>query len=182
MIPPGHCARTSARLATLQSLAHPAPSVAIVQADGYTLKGRILEASNPAAAVDAYMQAYRLFEALERREHVGHPPEFEWRFVDLLVNVAAFVRSRPTLPNARALLQQAAESYLRMAREIALSGTPSEVQSVNRNVTRLWQQIAEPDRRALAEPYRELQRQLQKRSADPQSPPAPSEPHDGRNP
>ena len=168
-------------LATLQSLAHPAPSVAIVQADGYTLKGRILEAGNPAAAFEAYMHAYRLFEALERREHIGHPQEFEWRFVDLLVNVAAFVRARPTLENARALLQQAAESYFRMAREIALSGTPSEVQSVNRNATRLWQQIAEPDRRALLS-RSGTAASTAKRTADPKSPPAPSEPHDGRNP
>ena len=57
-----HCARTSARLRRCSRWHIRLRRSPSMQADGYTLKGRILEAGNPAAAVEAYTQAYRMFE------------------------------------------------------------------------------------------------------------------------
>lgn len=166
----------------LLALSRPAPSVDIALADSYTLRGRVLEARDPRAALEAYGRAYRTFEAVERIEHVGHPPGFEWRFTDLVVNVAAFARARPALADARRLVVQAGESYFRMAREIAISGTPSELQGLGQSIGRLWPGLSARDQQILLAHYQELQRQLQRRASAPKPPQAPLDSPHGREP
>ena len=174
-------AQNERALGILAGLSRPAMSVGIEQADSHTLRGRILESRSATQAVDAYRQSYLMFESLERREHVGHPPGFQWRFVDLLLNLSAFSRQRQAPPDARRLLLQATESYMRLAREVALSGSRTEVDDSATNVTRLWHGLADRDRQELLEPYQELQRQLQKRVAAPQASHNPNAIH-GREP
>jgi tetratricopeptide (TPR) repeat protein/energy-coupling factor transporter ATP-binding protein EcfA2 len=177
----GALAQNDRALAILDTLSRPAMSVGIEQADSHTLRGRILESRNAKQAVDAYRQSYLIFEALERREHVAHPAGFQLRFVDLLVNLAGFVEQRQALTDARRLLIQATESYLRLAREIARSGTHAEADDALENMTRLWQGLPAGDRRDFDALYQDLQRQLQKRVATPQAPHQPMS-HPGREP
>jgi tetratricopeptide (TPR) repeat protein/energy-coupling factor transporter ATP-binding protein EcfA2 len=161
-------------LGIFEELSRPAMSVGIEQADSHTLRGRLLESRNPRQAYFAYRRSYQMFESLERREHVSHPSDFQRRFVDLLVNVAVFARQRGAPVDARRLLVQATESYLRLGREVAFSGSPSEVDLTVDYLSTLWQELAEPERKELLEPYTELRRQLQKRVAAPQAPHTPA--------
>jgi tetratricopeptide (TPR) repeat protein len=163
--------RSDRALAILGALSQPAMSVGIEQADSNTLRGRILESRNPRQALDAYRRSYQMFESLERREHTSHPPDFQRRFVDLLLNLAVFARQRGTPADAKPLLVQATESYLRLGHEVARSGARSEVDVTIDYLSRLWQQLAERERKDLIAPYTELQRQLQKRVAAPQASP-----------
>ena len=166
----------------LQALARPAISIGTEQADNHTLRGRILESQDALEALDAYRKSYVMFEALERREHVGHPPRFQLRFVDLILNLAGFVHQRPKLEDARRILLQAAESYLKLGREVALSGSRSEVDDAIKNVSQLWRGLAERERRHLVGQYQDLQRQLQKRAAAPQASRPPVTTIPGREP
>ena len=166
----------------LQALARPAISVGIEQADSHTLRGRILESRDGQEALDAYRKSYVMFEALERREHVGHPPDFScgsWTCSSTLRRSPDSARSCRT-PGA--VLLEAAQSYLKLGREIALSGSRSEVDDVVSNVSRLWRRLAEGERRDLIEPYQDLQRQLQKRAAAPQASRTPAAAIPGREP
>jgi hypothetical protein len=74
------------------------------------------------------------------------------------------------MTDARRLLMQATESYLRLAREIALSGSRSEADDALANLTRLWQGLSARERRDLDAQYQELERQLKRRVATPQAP------------
>lgn len=174
--------RSDRAMDILQTLGRRAASVAIHEADSFTIRGRILEPRDRSAALAAYAEAYRRFESVARGEQLGLNPDLELRFNDLIVNLAAFARQRPGDREGRRLLAHAGDSYLRMGREIAINGTPSQVHGVSENVARLWSELSASDQRALLEPYQELRRQLQRRESSTKPPQAVTDPSHGRTP
>jgi hypothetical protein len=158
-------AQNQRALNELETLARPSPSVGIEQADSHNLRGQILQRQGSPAALAQYREAYQLYEALERTEHVGHPPKLTQRFGDLVITLAYYVRSVPGNADARRLLNQAAESYFQLGREIAETGSPSEAEIVAVYLSDIWASFDELMRGPFDDAYQHLRRRLEERAA-----------------
>jgi tetratricopeptide (TPR) repeat protein len=150
---------SSRALGLLDELVRPAPSLGIEQADAHNLRGRILQSEGSPAAVTEYRQALTLFLSLARTDEAAGRPDFHLRYGDLLTNLAALRRERPTGDEPRRLLSDAVRSYIEFGRR-AGAGAPREARAVLDSLSRLMPELSEADRASFTEPYDQLQQQV----------------------
>jgi tetratricopeptide (TPR) repeat protein len=143
----GHSQRALDLLATLSRLA---PSLAVEQADAYSLRGSILEESDPEAAARAYGTAVDLFTNLRDDRTVHALPAFHLRFGDLLLSLAHSTAAGGELARATAL-------YADVAGAIEAAGTPVQRRAVRETLTRVLPYMPASDQRRLSELHARLQ-------------------------
>jgi tetratricopeptide (TPR) repeat protein/energy-coupling factor transporter ATP-binding protein EcfA2 len=158
-------------IALIDDLVRAAPRLAIEQADAHTLRGRILESQASQDAADHYRRSLELFDQLAATPDVGERVEFHPRFGDLLLNMAYLVRDHPKDETAGRVLSDGIALYAAVARRAAASGSHAEARHVVANLSQLTPLLTERDRRALAEPYRQLEQLLGKKIANVSSAP-----------
>ena len=156
--------RNRQALTLLEDLAQPAPMIGIDLADAHNLRGRIVEATAPRDAMQEYRHSLEMFQRLENDPRAWRVQEFHWRFGDLLVNLAVFSRERPNVNGLRALVSEATERYLAIARRIAESGTPGDAQNTLEIFEQVMPQLSERDRGGLVAAYRSVQPKLEERA------------------
>jgi hypothetical protein len=109
--------------------------------------------------VTEYRQALTLFLSLARTDEAAGRPDFHLRYGDLLTNLAALRRERPTGDEPRRLLSDAVRSYIEFGRR-AGAGAPREARAVLDSLSRLMPELSEADRASFTEPYDQLQQQV----------------------
>ncbi len=152
--------RSDEALRLFEGLARVAPSLAIARADAHTLRGLILKPQNAAGAIAEYAGALELFAEMHDDQTVRRIPEFQQRFVDLLLNLSRFPRGTPDAERARQLLARAVDLYVEMATRIVAAGTRAESQNVFDNLSPILADIPEPERGRLSATADQLQRKL----------------------
>jgi tetratricopeptide (TPR) repeat protein/energy-coupling factor transporter ATP-binding protein EcfA2 len=151
--------RNRQALNLIEELARPAPSLAIEQADGHNLRGRILESRGSREAEREYRRSLEAFARLARSDEVRRLPHFHLRFGDLLLNLAVVCRENQDA-DFRQLWSQALADYVALAEKTATSGSPAEAQSVLDGLTRLMPELTERDRRLFRAVYEDLQEKV----------------------
>jgi tetratricopeptide (TPR) repeat protein len=143
----------------ITGLARPAPSLAIERADAHTLRGMILDTSEPAESDAAYERALELFAEIQAVPAVLRMPLFHERFGDLLVNLAV----RPEAPGqdrSGRLLSRALDQYTAIARRILGQGTPSEMRVVVDTIEVVAPELGDRDRFRFVAIQEQLRRAL----------------------
>jgi tetratricopeptide (TPR) repeat protein len=146
---------SSRAIALLDELVRPAPSLGIEQADALNLRARILHSEGAPAAAAEYRGALTLFQSLANSEGAARHPAFHQRYADLLVNLSAFRRDRPTGDSAR-LLSDAVSSYIDFGRRATAAGTEQR-RVVVEGLSHVIPQLSARDRQAITEAYGQLQ-------------------------
>ena len=129
----------------IEGLARLPPGLSVERADARTLRGMILQALNPAAALDEFRRAVDYFEAIHDDPTVHRLPEFHWRFGDLLGSLAAFPGMGAGSEEAGALLSRAVGLYAAVASEVALSGSSATIQEARDTVARVLPDLPSAD-------------------------------------
>jgi tetratricopeptide (TPR) repeat protein len=143
----------------LETLALPAPSLAIEQADAHNLRGQLLQAHDVRGAVAAYQEALEIFEKLWKNRTSRYSTLLHQRYDDLLLSLASLGReSRDALVHA--LLMRAVTGYLDLAHASLASGSTADARLVLENVSSLLPELSEADRLGVTKPYRSLQDRL----------------------
>ena len=124
----------------------PAPSLGIEQADAHNLRGRILQSEGSPAAVTEYRQALTLFLSLASTDEAAGRPDFHLRYGDLLTNLAALRRERPSGDESRRLLSDAVRSCIEFGRR-KRAGAPREARAVLDSLSRVMPELSEADPR-----------------------------------
>lgn len=151
--------------AILAELARPAPSLAIERADAHNLRGFILLNEDPAAAADAFATALELFANLQSAPSAMRMPMFHLRFGDLLINLALLAKAPGPDERSRRLLSRGLDQYIGVAREIADSGTASEIRAVLDTLRFVMPELGDRDRTRLTAVEEQLRRALEARGA-----------------
>jgi tetratricopeptide (TPR) repeat protein len=164
----GHHDRAEAHsqraIVLLDDLARLAPSLAIERADARSLRGMILEQSDPGAGARAYADALALFAELRTDRTVQVLPDFHLRFGDLLLNLAAATAAgRPGAQAARADLVRAVDLYADVAGGVAASGSEAGHQAVEETLSRVLPHLPEAERERLLPLVDQLQNHRQRR-------------------
>jgi hypothetical protein len=149
--------RSRQALSLVQEQARLAPSLTVTLADAHSLRGTILEAKNDLAANREYGDALDLFAGAGEQPAVRARPDYQLRFGDLLVNLAAFPS---TNAERRALLERAVRAYVTMAEAIASNGSRAEVQAAAETIARILPSMPQNDRAALTAAARQLSTRL----------------------
>ena len=157
--------RSREALDLIEGLARVAPSLAIARGDAHSLRGMILESQDVSGALREYTDAIGLFDQLHNDANVRRLPDFQQRFADLLLNLAMFPRGTADAERARQLLARAAGVYVDMATKIVASGSRAEAQYVIDNVSRVLQDLPEPERERLTAAAQQLRRKLDESGA-----------------
>jgi len=123
-------------LELMEELASPPPSLGMELAKAHNLRCQMLESQGRREAESECQQSFDILEALRRGQASGDHPELQRLSRDLSYN------------------------YLELARNSLVFGALTEAQDELANLSRLLPGLAEPDRRSLSKPYRELQQQL----------------------
>lgn len=152
-------ARSRQALNLLAELALPAPSLGIEQADAHNVRGHLLQAEDPRAALAEYRQSLEIYESRWRDQTAHNLTRAHERYQDLLLNLAHLSRdSRDPAPNA--LLLRAITGYLDLAQASLASGSVAETRVILENVSNLLPELTDRDRAAITEPLRSLQERL----------------------
>ena len=152
-------ARSRQALDLLDELALPAPSLSIEQADAHNVRGHVLQAKDPRAALAEYRQALAIYESRWRDQTAHNLTRAHERYPDLLLNLAHLSRdSRDPAPNA--LLMRAITGYLDLAQASLASGSVAETRVILENVSNLLPELTDRDRAAITQPLRSLQERL----------------------
>ncbi len=149
--------RSRQALTLVQEQARLAPSLAVTLADTHSLRGTILEARNDLAANREYGEALDLFAGAGEQPAVRARPDYQLRFGDLLVNLAAFPS---TNADRRTLLGRAVHAYASMAQTIASNGSRAEAQAAADTIARILPSMPQSDRAALTDAARQLSTRL----------------------
>ena len=149
----------------IDALARVAPSLAIIRADGHSLRGMILEGQDGTGAEAEYEAALELFEQMHNDQNVRRLPDFYMRFADLLLNLAEFPGSRAEVVRARELLARAVSAYADMAARIVASGSRPDAQMALDHLSRVLPELPEAARASLTASYQQLQRKLDEGAA-----------------
>jgi tetratricopeptide (TPR) repeat protein len=121
----------------LDELSRLAPSLAVEHADARTLRGRILQERNPAAAEREYSEALSLFEQGLGDQRLRRLPDFHQRFGDLLLDLAAFSASAPEHARGQRLLDGGVQRYAAVVEALAGGGSTAEMQIALDTLSRL---------------------------------------------
>ncbi len=148
---------SSRAIALLDELVRPAPSLGIEQADAHNLRGRILQSEGSPAAAAEYRRALTVFQSLASTEDAARRPDFHQRYRDLLTNLTALRRERPTLDEPRRLLTDAVRSYIEFGGRGSATD-PREAHAVLEGLSDIMPQLTDGDRQAFTESYNRLQR------------------------
>ncbi|HEY7373120.1 MAG TPA: tetratricopeptide repeat protein, partial [Polyangia bacterium] len=143
-------------LALLDELARPAAFLGIERADAHNLRARIVQATQPAIAIDDYRQSLERYREVERALDSASLTEFHNRFDDFLVNLASLRQQVPADDAVRKLLTDALTFYVARGRTAVSAGSRSEAQTVVDNLTRLVPQLPDNDRRSSEGVLKEL--------------------------
>ncbi len=151
--------RSQEALDLLEALALPAPSLAIEQADAHNLRGRLVQASDPRAALAEYREAFNLFERMwqDRSAHYSAPAH--QRYQDLLLNLARFA-SASRNEDVHALLTRAVTAYLDVARADLTPASVGDARLVAQNVSALLPELPARDREEIVRRHQALQDRL----------------------
>ncbi len=140
--------RSAQAIDLLEDLARPAPSLGIEQADAHGLLGRILQSAGSRGAEDEYRESLALFEKLANDPTVPRLQQFQLRFGDLLVNLAALSRETGDAEGPRQLLSRALGVYLALVNRV-LPGSPAEAQDALDSLSHLVPELSPRDRAAV---------------------------------
>jgi energy-coupling factor transporter ATP-binding protein EcfA2 len=149
--------RSRQALTLVQEQARLAPSLTVALADTHSLRGTILEARNDLAANREYAEALDLFAGAGEQPAVRARPDYQLRFGDLLVNLAAFPSANA---DRRALLGRAVRAYADLAETIAANGSRAEAQNAADTIARILPSMPQTDRAALTAAARQLSTRL----------------------
>ena len=151
--------RSQQALDLLNALALPAPSLAIEQADAHYLRGRLLEAQDPRAAVAEHRQAFDIFQKLWRDTTARYSAPAHQRYQEFLLHLVRFANVRPDT-EVHALLMRALTAYLEFGNASLTSGSPADTRLVVENVSNLLPQLPERDRAEIVKSHSALQARL----------------------
>jgi tetratricopeptide (TPR) repeat protein/energy-coupling factor transporter ATP-binding protein EcfA2 len=149
--------RSRQALSLVQEQARLAPSLTVTLADTHSLRGTILEAKSDLEANREYADALDLFAGAGDQPAVRARPDYQLRFGDLLVNLAAL---HPTNADRRALLGRAVRAYATMAETIASSGPRAEAQAAADTIARILPSMPQANRAELTAAARQLSNRL----------------------
>lgn len=149
--------RSRQALSLVQEQARLAPSLTVTLADTHSLRGTILEAKSDLEANREYTEALDLFAGAGEQPAVRARPDYQLRFGDLLVNLAAF---HSTNADRRSLLGRAIRAYATMAETIASSGSRAEAQTAADTIARILPSMPQANRAELTAAARQLSNKL----------------------
>ena len=152
-------ARSQEALDLLEALALPAPSLAIEQADAHNLRGRMLQAKDPRAALAEYRVALDMFARLWREKASHYSAPVHQRYQDLLNNVARLAAQHDD-SDVHALLVRAVGAYLEFGEASLTSGGVADTRLVVDTVSMLVPDLPERDRTEIVKRHRALQAKL----------------------
>jgi len=151
--------RSQEALDLLEALALPAPSLAIEQADAHNLRGRLLEAKEPRAALAEYQMSFDMFGRLWREKTAHYSAPVHQRYVDLLSNVARLAHQQDSA-DVHALLLRGFTAYLDFGAANLTPNGVADTRLVVENVSSVLQDVPERDRAEIVNAHRALQAKL----------------------
>ena len=145
----GADARNQQAVALLTDLSRPAPSLGIERGDALNLRGMILQAEHAAASQRSYEMALDLFADMAASDRLLRMPAFHQRFGDLLLNLAQLAQGAAS-PDARRLLNRAADIYLGVATRIADRADAPQARAVLDTLGRVLPELPQGERQRFA--------------------------------
>jgi tetratricopeptide (TPR) repeat protein len=144
----------------LTNVGRPALSLAIERADAYNLRALILVEQDRQAALRAYEDAIDQYREIAGAPAATRMPNFHLRFGDLLVNLALLAKTPAAGAAERHLLDRGLDQFIAVARPLAASGTPAEIQAALDTLTAVMSELDARGRRRVLAVEQDLRRAL----------------------
>ncbi|HUK34880.1 MAG TPA: hypothetical protein VLV86_13245, partial [Vicinamibacterales bacterium] len=152
-------ARNQQALDLLDTLARPAPSLAVEQADTHNLRGRMLQATNTRGALAEYQEAFEIFDKVWRDPSARYTSRLHQRYQDFLVNLARFARESQNA-DVHTVLMPAINAYFDFANASVASGSIADAKIVADGISKLLPELPPRDQAEVVTRDRALQAKL----------------------